>query len=313
MNEEQKNILICGTPTIITWIIIKKLLKHNISFIGYQDIRQYEQIKEKLGDNSFLFNKSLFYDKQNNNISLFFRIVFKQCYDIVIIFGNRNIINSFFLLFHRIKHIKIIYFPYDIVDSFFEKLCIKYSDKLVTKNIFNNLVIKNDIVDKKPVVDFNNVKLVFIGGVFDGNYNIFKKLAEYKNIEIHVYPSNIFYFKNIEKHNSIIIHSYIKDHKKLIQEISNYDFGLILIDTELYKNIKNSSTMKMFDYLGANLPIIINSEYIHMAKIIEDNDFGIIVNDVNKINEQIEICNYKFLINSVKRNRIKFFDSGNIL
>lgn len=313
-----KQVLVCGTPTTVSRILIKNIAaKQKVDFIGYQDIRQYEQIK-RLCNRSFIINKTI--GSTENKLQNFFIIIFQK-YTEGVIFGNRNIINAVFLIIFKIKKMQIVYFPYDLSHKFLGRFCYTFSDKILLKGeanlkrkykIYNKLIEKEDLIDKQSTIDKNKIHLVFIGGVFDGNLAIFRQILKDDRFIVHIYPSNPNFLEGVVN-DKIIVYNYIKNHKLLVKNISRYDFGLIIIDTVLYKNVKSSSTMKLFDYLSAGLPIIINTEYENMAKIVNDNGFGIVFKDVNRLNIDIKNCDYNKLIDCVRVNRKKFYADVNVL
>jgi hypothetical protein len=225
---------------------------------------------------------------------------------------------------------------------FFDRICYENSDKIITKGsegelkyleviykiynkphfAFNFLIEQKDLEEKiNTELNFDDIKLVFIGGVFsskdgDNNYDVFMELLQNKNITLHVYshssPETLNGLKGI---NNLIIHPYIKDHKELIKEISKYDFGISISDPFKHEFIqaKMASGMRIYDYLAAGLPIIVDEKHELQAKIIKDNDFGILIprHDIKNIITWIKKYNYKNLIESVKKNREKYFTEKN--
>ena len=72
--------------------------------------------------------------------------------------------------------------------------------------------------------------------------------------------------------------------------------------------------MRLYDYLAAGLPIIIDSEHTLMANIVTSNNFGITIpiKDVKNIINYVNKCDYDSLISSVNKNRKKYFAKTNI-
>jgi RimJ/RimL family protein N-acetyltransferase len=299
-----------GPPTTVTRILIKKLFyqKQDISFIGYLDIRQYDEVKKILNDKAYIINRTSF----NTGFKPFLTLL-RNKYENVIVFGNRNLVNLFFIFFYKLYRSKIFYFPYDYENKFLCKLCEKLSDKIILKGVnFKHLVERNDLVNKESKLDYDNINLVFIGGVWDGNWGMLKRLAKYENITVHIYCTNRFFDDLNNIPDNIKLHKTIDNHKKFIKEISEYDFGLIVIDSNICNYAGHSTTMKMFDYLSANLPILISYEYTDMSRLINYYHLGIIIYDLNNLNDIIRSCDYPSLLESVNVNRKNFLNKVNV-
>ena len=219
---------------------------------------------------------------------------------------------------------------------FFDKICFENAHKIITKGfeneldylktvykiqgkthfVFNYLIEKKDLVEKK----INNLKgdithLVFIGGMSnapsgDNNYKVFAELLKEKNIVLHVYSHSSEVLQPLTYHKNLQIHKYITNHKELINDISQYDFGISLSipPHHDYLQAKMASGVKIYDYLTAGLPIIIDTEHVEMANIITTNNFGVVIplNKIGNIKTYINKCDYELLLMSVKKNREKF-------
>lgn len=227
--------------------------------------------------------------------------------------------------------------PIDMIHSWlsflFEKICFEQSDKIITKGfrdellylkatykihnkphfVFNFLIEKKDLVDKATKkFDPDTTHLVFIGGmsnspVGDNNYNVFVQLLEQKNIVLHVYSHSSQILNGLKNHKNLLIHDYIPEHQKLIKEISQYDFGISISSPSSHDFIqaRMASGMRIYDYLAAGLPIIVDSEHTLTAEMIQTNNFGIVLhlNKIHTIDEYIKTCDYQSLLKSVKNNR----------
>lgn len=226
---------------------------------------------------------------------------------------------------------------------FFDKICFLTCHKIITKGfkddlnyleksykihkkshfVFNFLIERKDTANKK-VETFRKegiVHLVSIGGVKnpaigDNNYIIIKELLNEKKIVLHVYSHTSELLNELKYNNNLCIHPYVKDHNKFIKEISKYDFGVSIsfpLKSDLIQ-AKMASGIRVYDYLSAGIPIIIDEEHTLMANMIVENNFGLIIplKEVKNIINYINKCDYKHLINSVKKNREKYFVETNI-
>lgn len=83
---------------------------------------------------------------------------------------------------------------------------------------------------------------------------------------------------------------------RLSQTLSQYDFGLILADMSRETSWCNSDQFdyavgtKLFSYLEAGLPVIVNAEYTYMTDILESHGlgFGLHSRDLSQAKERIQ-------------------------
>jgi hypothetical protein len=220
---------------------------------------------------------------------------------------------------------------------FFDKICFENAHKIITKGfeneldylktiyriqnkphfVFNFLIEKKDIAFKesKNIKD-DKIHLVFIGGittseVADNNYKVFEEVLKQDKIVFHIYPHIPYLLDTLKHHENLIVHSNITKHKELIQEISKYDFGfsISIPPKNDFLQAKMASGIKIFDYLSAGLPIIIDNKHNSMANMIKTYELGIIVpfEEIKNIVNYINQCDYNSLLLSVQRNRERFF------
>jgi hypothetical protein len=218
----------------------------------------------------------------------------------------------------------------------FDKLCFEYAHKIITKGfkdelinlepqyrihakphfVFNFLIEKKDLVDKQiHRLQEDKIHIVSIGGISDAqtadnNYKVFEELLKEKNILLHVYSHSSEILKPLTVNKNLQIHPYITNHAELINEISHYDFGISasLPPRNDYLQAKMASGVRIYDFLTAGLPIIIDSNHTSMAQFITANNFGLIIplNDFAHIKNYFDNSNYEALILSVKKNREPF-------
>jgi glycosyltransferase involved in cell wall biosynthesis len=115
---------------------------------------------------------------------------------------------------------------------------------------------------------------------------------------------------------------------KVAGALSEYDFGMILFDMPAGVLKTRAGLLdwgigtKLFTYLEAGLPVIVNREYGYMAKIIEDNDIGIAVSseeiasvsdrisalDLQSLRKNVRVYNEKFGMSSEINRLAKLYD-----
>ena len=220
---------------------------------------------------------------------------------------------------------------------FFDKQCFEKAHKIITKGfeneldylktiykiqdkphfVFNFLIEKKDIAYKEiKNIENDKIDIVFIGGITtsdgaDNNYKVFEELLKQDTIVLNIYPHLSFLLDTLIHHKNLQIHSSITKHKDLIQEISKYDFGfsMSIPPKNDFIQAKMASGIKIFDYLSAGLPIIIDNQHTSMANMIKTCELGIIVplEEIHKITSYINKYDYKTLLLSVQKNRERFF------
>ena len=221
---------------------------------------------------------------------------------------------------------------------FFDRICFEKCNKVITKGfdgeldylksiykidrkphfVFNFLIEKEDVMNKVAGMQKKNNKihLVSIGGiknpvVGDNNYIVIKEILKEKDIIFHVYSHSSGLLKTLENNKNLLIHKYVTDHNKLIKELSDYDFGVSLscsCQQDLIQ-AKMASGVRIYDYLAAGLPVIIDNEHTSLANMVVENNFGIVIplKDIKNIINYIYNCEYDSLISSIKKNREKYF------
>ncbi len=99
------------------------------------------------------------------------------------------------------------------------------------------------------------------------------------------------------------------DYKKLIEEMTKYDIALFYVENYNLTNVPHcayTSPNKIFEYLGAGLPVAING-IPKISEYIRDNKFGDIVDFDGNILEQ-----FKKIIECIKIDKI-LLDKNNLI
>ena len=237
---------------------------------------------------------------------------------------------------------KKIFFPYDIVkfryknplrnkwyDILFERTNFKNADGILHKGPEDEL----DTFVNKPQLQFlpycekqnfvqskrkeNDIHLVYVGLVYD-NYRTqgeplmdnFIKFAQ-QGFHVHIYPTayNIVkkqYQDVFTQHHNIHLHEPIYG-QQLKEEISKYHYGLYFL--EFNEKIKDKWPKTVFgnkvsDYLEAGLPILTSRNLSFVSKIVEENQFGIVIPTQNI--SEIKTASYQEMQKKVLKNR-EFF------
>ncbi len=96
---------------------------------------------------------------------------------------------------------------------------------------------------------------------------------------------------------------------KLAESLSVYNFGILLFDynmeTSRISETQRRSVVatKIFSYLEAGIPVLVNAEYEEMAHIVSNHGLGLALHssEITVLREKIESCDYSALVESVKR------------
>lgn len=105
---------------------------------------------------------------------------------------------------------------------------------------------------------------------------------------------------------------------ELNKKLGDYQFGIHLFFSDPEKTpeylIKNPVPNKIFSYLEAGIPIIINDEMEYMADLIRKYDCGIVIEEKNlkNLNSIIKKKDYSKLLNGVNKARKDLMMSKNI-
>jgi hypothetical protein len=203
----------------------------------------------------------------------------------------------------------------------------KYYGEITAKKILFPNYTDNDhfYKHKKRSIDFNNLHIVYVGGVMSAyrnsdHYGIMQihwlvhKLNEQK-IHLHVYPSpsqlkeHIIDFIEFDKKLEYFhLHESVSQ-SDLSEELGQYDFGILpffnrsnkrLIDKQYY-----STTLKMFNYFEATLPII-TTEDVVFQNFIGRKYGGVIETqweDFDNLKVKLSSIDYEYKVTEIERNR----------
>lgn len=173
-----------------------------------------------------------------------------------------------------------------------DKYNIELSGYLENKPV--NMVIEKKI---KLSSKDDNVHLVYEGGLseIEGSPRnmmpIFNKITEWEGIHIHVYPM-MTGLVGLEKIRQLVkepkklhIHDSLPQ-KKLLEEMSRYDFGLVLFSV-MTDNLRRASANKTYEYQISGLPIINNLEG-HTWDYVKKKGCGENIKNIEEIKEIVK-------------------------
>ena len=182
--------------------------------------------------------------------------------------------------------------------------------------------------EKKSNFDTDNIHLVYAGGVAGSHRNpkqygniqfhqLIKTLTE-QGLHFHIYPSpsntraDYEEYEEIAKHNSMFHFHTSVSQQQLAVELSKYDFGIHLgfvNDSEHAQSsdkYKYCTTLKLFNFIEAGLPVIISDNLIYQSWILERYSAGVTINR----KELLHLKN-KLLEVDCEIRRKKLFDNRN--
>jgi len=165
------------------------------------------------------------------------------------------------------------------------------------------------------------IQLIYAGGYpskFDPLYKIqFREVAKLiakQSIDLHIYPlQKVKAFREREIH----IHKSLPN-AILNRKISKYHYGISIsflnkdkIDPRFSKTTVGN---KIFTYLEAGIPIIIDDNAEFMASLVRKYNCGIVISekDLYNLSEIIRQADYDFLMQGVKKARENLLMSKNI-
>lgn len=176
-----------------------------------------------------------------------------------------------------------------------------------------------EYLKEKEKIRFGKISVAYAGGFHNSNdlnrriswEDVFLNIAS-QGIHLHIYPTN-----EIDlQHDNIIIHKVLPS-GELVKEISEYCYGIHLdffSDKVSDEFIKTTTGNKVFTYLEAGLPVIINEEMKFMAEFVRINKCGVVIKekDISNLRKILEKQNYEELLENVEKTRQKFKMSNQI-
>jgi hypothetical protein len=224
-----------------------------------------------------------------------------------------------------------------------EKNCLLLSNGIVAHSMESNVAIRKYSKDKPPAIFFplycdndffkNNTKqlsedhihLVYAGGVAGSHrnkthygsiqfHNLIKILSEQK-IHFHIYPSPSIHSTDKTEYEQIAVNNiYFHFHKSVSQEnlayeLNKYHFGILpffLEDTQQSsEKYKYATTLKLFNYIEAGIPIIVSQDLVYQSWIVERYKAGLTItkNDLVRLKNIVTAIDYQAMVNTMIANR----------
>jgi hypothetical protein len=204
----------------------------------------------------------------------------------------------------------------------------KYYGEIKAKKLLFPNYTDNDhfFKNKKKTIDFNNLHLVYVGGVMSAYRNsdhygimqlhwLVKKLNE-QRIHLHIYPSpsqlkeHIIDFVEFDKKLEYFhLHDSVNQ-SDLSEELGKYDFGILPFFNRTNKRLKDkqyySTTLKMFNYFEASLPIITSEDVVFQNYF--GRKYGGVVEtkweDYDHLKVKLNEVNYSLMVENIEEKRI---------
>lgn len=235
-----------------------------------------------------------------------------------------------------------------------EKSCLENADGIVAHSLEPNLAMRKYGIKKKPTTIFfplycdddffcenkkilnpDDIHLVYAGGVAGSHRNpkqygniqfhdIINILSKQK-IHFHVYPSpsniraDYEEYEEIANNNSFFHFHESVAQKDLAKELSKYHFGILFffkgVSEQSEDKLKYATTLKLFNYLEAGIPIIVSKDIVYQSWMVERNKCGLTVSDkseLSNLKEKLLEQNYSALIGEVHKSRANLSLQKNI-
>lgn len=204
-----------------------------------------------------------------------------------------------------------------------EVLTRKYGFKIRGEQLlFLSYYDKDEAIEKEHEDTDRELSFVFAGRFLKGEINgdqvvPFAEMCKENRAHFYVYSATIenhVYYEEYENKNPFFHYMGNVKHSELINKISNYDYGVCLIDRENYENcekyghtkteLQYASTNKFFDYLGAGIPIV---SYAHQKLVRKLEEEGMAINSfVEDFDFDMLKKNRESFTNNVSKNRHKY-------
>jgi hypothetical protein len=224
-----------------------------------------------------------------------------------------------------------------------EKKCIQLSNGLIGQSLEPNVALRKYGKIKPPSLFFplycdndyfhNNVKslaiddmhFVYAGGVAGAQrdaaqygliqfHNLIKILSDQK-IHFHIYPSptnfkaDYYEYEHLSDTSNYFHFHHSVSQDQLAAELSRYHFGLLpffRIDSgQSAEKFRYATTLKLFNYIEAGIPILVSEDLIYQNWIILRNNAGLSIKkeDLSCMKEFITPIDYRELVSGLIRKR----------
>jgi len=196
--------------------------------------------------------------------------------------------------------------------------CYTIKEWFVKPNSQNKLSYKN-----------SEVHAVYVGSVFDCSpmtlsmFDPFSSIINEK-IHLHIYcvdheldkPQRDKITKNDKKLERYLhVHKFVPP-EKLPEEISKYDFGLIISGHAKIINpeaVRYDVGNKTATYLEASIPIIVKEENLCNSKLVNKNYLGIVVKKLENFRKSVKKLNYSRAVKKIEMFREDYNVESHIL
>jgi hypothetical protein len=227
----------------------------------------------------------------------------------------------------------------------YENLCFRFSDGIVAhslepfegmrlwkikdkkKRIFLPLYADNDsFCSKVKPFSMDDVHLVYAGGVMGSHRDKihygatqFFWLIDYltrQKIHFHIYPSpSGLKADTVEYEQAALSNPYFHFHapvgqQELATELSNYHYGIMpffrVNSGQSDLKHKYATTLKLFNYLEAGLPILAGADVIYQSWLVKRYNLGIVIpkkEDFADLRSLIYATPYQDQVNNILKNR----------
>jgi len=170
-----------------------------------------------------------------------------------------------------------------------------------------DMILKKEHMLPKLSLKSKKIHLVYVGAIDQEHPEItrylipqIKELAN-QNFIVDIYPSQDGDYTKYENIKNVNVMNRLNP-KKLISVLSQYDCGLTLVNPDsinMPEELKFGFWNKTFDYLMAGIPQITLTQFSVISDFIKDNEFGISVSSLEKLDKNHdELLNYLISLKS---------------
>ena len=224
-----------------------------------------------------------------------------------------------------------------------EKNCLQLSDGLIGQSLEPNVALRKYGNIKPPtlffplycdndffqtnikILDAEDIHFVYAGGVAGSHrdktqfgtiqfHHLIQVLSD-QQIHFHIYPSPSNFKADYKEYEEISIQNkYFHFHQSVSQdqlavELSKYHFGVLPFfkgnTGQSAEKFKYATTLKLFNYIEAGIPILVSEDLVYQNWIIKRNNAGVTIkeNDLSNMKEVIAALDYPTLVSNVIKNR----------
>ena len=205
-------------------------------------------------------------------------------------------------------------------------IALRKYGKIKPPSLFFPLYCDNDYFQSNnKSLDIDDIHFVYAGGVASSlrdkaQYGLIQfhdliRVLSNQKIHFHIYPSPTNFkadyteYEQISEHSDYFHFHHSVSQDQLASELNKYHFGLLpffqINSGQSAEKLKYATTLKLFNYIEAGIPILVSKDLIYQNWIIMRNNAGLTISeeDISQLKEIISTLDYSAMVAGLIRKR----------